>query len=474
MGKTSRLPPGFRFHPTDVELVMYYLKKKVMRKRFRSEPIAEIDIYKFAPWDLPERSSSRSGDLKWYFFCPVERKYLNGARMNRATEFGYWKTTGKDRPVHYSEELVGLIKTLIFHLGKPPRGQRTNWVMHEYRLEEKYLANNGVQNTHVLCMIFQKDGPGPRNGAQYGAPFKEQDWNDDEENCVEAGPSVRLSTPTCVLPGNCSSSVLAVDSALCGTVSESCLSETMRSDCERLPAAYTNDIVSKELPQALGDGDMLPAVLANDDDNILSVFASFIEDATLISNEDEKNEDDWYDDEENCVEAGPSIRLSTPTCVLPGNCSSSVMAVNSALVGTVSESCLSETMRSDCERLPATCTNEIVSKELPQAIGDGDILPAVLVNDDDNVLSVFASFMEDATLISNEDDKNKNLGHGVNHEAAHDFDIYKDLEDLGNTASPSKNGYNFYNGQQAIFPPDLRIGITDLDPPLDAFPGLPQ
>jgi hypothetical protein len=53
MGKTSLLSPGFGFHPTDVELVMYYLKRKVMGKRLHIEAIAEVDLYKFDPWDLP-------------------------------------------------------------------------------------------------------------------------------------------------------------------------------------------------------------------------------------------------------------------------------------------------------------------------------------------------------------------------------------------------------------------------------------
>lgn len=47
------LPLGFRFHPTDVELVLYYLKWKIMGKRLRNGIISEVDLYKFAPWDLP-------------------------------------------------------------------------------------------------------------------------------------------------------------------------------------------------------------------------------------------------------------------------------------------------------------------------------------------------------------------------------------------------------------------------------------
>lgn len=46
-------PPGFRFHPTDVELIMYYLKRKVMGKKLVFDALTELNIYKFAPWDLP-------------------------------------------------------------------------------------------------------------------------------------------------------------------------------------------------------------------------------------------------------------------------------------------------------------------------------------------------------------------------------------------------------------------------------------
>ncbi|XP_038989520.1 NAC domain-containing protein 82-like isoform X2 [Phoenix dactylifera] len=181
MGKTL-LPPGFRFHPTDVELVQYYLKRKVTGKSFRFEAISEIELYKFAPWDLPDKSCLRSKDQEWYFFCPRDRKYPNGSKTktNRATDIGYWKTTGKDRPVIHKSRTVGMKKTLIFHVGKAPRGDRTDWVMYEYRLEDNELLNAGYSlDAYVLCKIFQKSGPGPKIGEQYGAPFNEEDWEDD-------------------------------------------------------------------------------------------------------------------------------------------------------------------------------------------------------------------------------------------------------------------------------------------------------
>lgn len=49
----ATLPPGFRFHPTDEELVGYYLKRKVEGLEIELEVIPVIDFYKFDPWELP-------------------------------------------------------------------------------------------------------------------------------------------------------------------------------------------------------------------------------------------------------------------------------------------------------------------------------------------------------------------------------------------------------------------------------------
>lgn len=45
--------PGFRFHPTDEELVRFYLRRKLENKSISIELIKQIDIYKYDPWDLP-------------------------------------------------------------------------------------------------------------------------------------------------------------------------------------------------------------------------------------------------------------------------------------------------------------------------------------------------------------------------------------------------------------------------------------
>ncbi|CAA3028146.1 NAC domain-containing protein 17-like [Olea europaea var. sylvestris] len=174
-------PPGFRFHPTDEELVVYYLKRKICRRRHHLDVIGETDVYKWDPEDLPGISKLKTGDRQWFFFSPRDRKYPNGARSNRATRYGYWKATGKDRIITCGPRAVGLKKTLVFYKGRAPSGERTDWVMHEYTLDEEELKRcRTAQDYYALYKVFKKSGPGPKNGEQYGAPFREEDWADDE------------------------------------------------------------------------------------------------------------------------------------------------------------------------------------------------------------------------------------------------------------------------------------------------------
>lgn len=95
------------------------------------------------------------GEQEWYFFSPRDRKYPNGARPNRAATSGYWKATGTDKPILTSKgahQKVGVKKALVFYGGKPPKGIKTNWIMHEYR-----LVDNTNPSMKPPCTKFKKN-----------------------------------------------------------------------------------------------------------------------------------------------------------------------------------------------------------------------------------------------------------------------------------------------------------------------------
>uniref|UniRef100_A0ACD5Y0W4 Uncharacterized protein n=1 Tax=Avena sativa TaxID=4498 RepID=A0ACD5Y0W4_AVESA len=161
------LPVGFRFRPTDEELVRHYLKAKIAG---RAHPdllaIPDVDLAAVEPWDLPARSVIKSDDPEWFFFAHRDRPKYPGksARSSRSTAAGYWKATGKDRLIRSPRgALIGIKKTLVFHRGRAPRGTRTAWIMHEYRTTEPRFES-GQNGSFVLYRLFNKhdeETPGP-------------------------------------------------------------------------------------------------------------------------------------------------------------------------------------------------------------------------------------------------------------------------------------------------------------------------
>ncbi|XP_052191885.1 NAC domain-containing protein 6 [Diospyros lotus] len=151
---TSELElPGFRFHPTEEELLGFYLKNMVFGKKLHFDIIGFLNIYHHDPSDLP--GLAKIGEREWYFFVPRDRRHGNGGRPNRTTETGFWKATGSDRKILSHSDpkrLIGLKKTLVFYKGRAPRGCKTDWVMNEYRLPENFPSPKEI----VLCKIYRK------------------------------------------------------------------------------------------------------------------------------------------------------------------------------------------------------------------------------------------------------------------------------------------------------------------------------
>ncbi|KAA3465085.1 NAC domain-containing protein 90-like [Gossypium australe] len=147
------MPPGFRFYPTEEELVSFYLHKKLEAKtdddlnHVMNRVIPVVDIYNFNPWDLPRKQESEA----------------RGGRPKRLTSSGYWKATGSPGYVYsFNSRPIGVKRTMVFYNGRAPNGKKTDWKMNEYKAIQDHvsLANAitppTLRQEFSLCRVYKK------------------------------------------------------------------------------------------------------------------------------------------------------------------------------------------------------------------------------------------------------------------------------------------------------------------------------
>ncbi|TKY48658.1 NAC domain-containing protein 90 [Spatholobus suberectus] len=160
------LPPGFRFYPTEEELIAFYLHNQLEGQRHdTSRVIPVIDINGIEPWSLPSLAGElcRGDTEQWFFFSPRQEREARGGRPNRTTASGYWKATGSPSHVYSSDnKVIGMKKTMVFYKGKAPTGRKTKWKMHEYKaIEHSDQSNTAppkLRHEFSLCRVYVISG----------------------------------------------------------------------------------------------------------------------------------------------------------------------------------------------------------------------------------------------------------------------------------------------------------------------------
>ncbi|KAG0492213.1 hypothetical protein HPP92_005611 [Vanilla planifolia] len=147
--QSGGVPPGIQVPPTDEELLLYPQEKGLPLR-------GSISRAKARRMGGEERCRiGATPQNEWYFFSHKDRKYPTGSRTNRATIAGFWKATGRDKCIRTTHKKIGMRKTLVFYRGRAPHGQKSDWIMHEYRLDDSD-DSLATEDGWVVCRVFKK------------------------------------------------------------------------------------------------------------------------------------------------------------------------------------------------------------------------------------------------------------------------------------------------------------------------------
>ncbi|KAJ6700698.1 putative proteinC TRANSCRIPTION FACTOR 56 [Salix koriyanagi] len=170
---SPNLPPGFRFCPSDQELVLHFLHRKAALLPCHPYVIIpDLDLYPYDPWQLEGKALSAGKQLYFY----------SRRTQNKITSNGYWKPmAGRgEEPVvtgdHHGNKIVGMKSYFLFYTAD---GIKTNWVMEEYRQSEACTSSSSTKSSKktrdrqkqdhskwVICRVYERDSDEEDGGAE--------------------------------------------------------------------------------------------------------------------------------------------------------------------------------------------------------------------------------------------------------------------------------------------------------------------
>ncbi|XP_030959422.1 NAC domain containing protein 50-like [Quercus lobata] len=159
----NELPVGFRFNPTDDELVTHFLRNRNLGKPTPFNAVKECDLYgKKEPWEIWDMFSAVDGSRvvrELYFFTKL-KTYNNGRRIDRrvGSGSGTWK---KEHQLK-TPGLVGVEKSRFTYENNDDKssksssssssksGRNGKWNLIEYK---DLNPPNQDSNEYVVCRL---------------------------------------------------------------------------------------------------------------------------------------------------------------------------------------------------------------------------------------------------------------------------------------------------------------------------------
>ncbi|XP_048129053.1 protein NTM1-like 9 isoform X1 [Rhodamnia argentea] len=239
------LPVGFRFRPTEEELVNHYLKLKILGNKMVELIIPEVDVHQLPPWDLPskinELSSIKSDGDEWFFFCRLQNKYPQSKQTRRSNDYGSWKKTGGTRKIRTLDKrnILGWKKILVFKKSGSPKNAQTNWVLHEYHLNAHLLDTVLTDQSDFVLHHLKKnpDKKGKKNS-------KTQKTNMGPSNMPKEGIISSWNMPDEVINASISIMLQEGSRSICNTPDEFNI-----SSCSNATQVTAKSTVPEEIPK---------------------------------------------------------------------------------------------------------------------------------------------------------------------------------------------------------------------------------
>ncbi|XP_059641372.1 NAC transcription factor NAM-2-like [Cornus florida] len=152
---SSKIPIGYKFHPTDEELI-HYLSCKANEEPLPCQGVVNdvFDLYSKEPSELFEGSEEKI----LYFFTKLKKKHEKGSRINRVTRIGNWKGQDKAKDIkdggtgnaEGEERVIGMKRNFTYYVKSDPK--KSGWSMTEYNLGGTNLKRAKIKD-YVISQI---------------------------------------------------------------------------------------------------------------------------------------------------------------------------------------------------------------------------------------------------------------------------------------------------------------------------------
>ncbi|KAJ7960396.1 NAC domain [Quillaja saponaria] len=142
-------PIGYRFQPTDTEVIVHYLSKKVIGKQL-PYAIQELDVYEKEPWLIFDKNSRET----FYVFTKLKKKKKD-SRADRVVGCGTWKGQNcKEIKDDQDDKVIGYNRAFVFQENKRKCSSEFkgiaesngHWIMHEFSLSDFYKIDKQVSS----------------------------------------------------------------------------------------------------------------------------------------------------------------------------------------------------------------------------------------------------------------------------------------------------------------------------------------